>query len=133
MRHISKVLKDMADPGSFDAQYRSKEWKQRTKDCIRTYGCCRSCKRTNVMLHTHHVNYTKGVPLWEAKDEDLVVLCESCHKLITEAIREFRRAASFANAGTIASICLALQLMLQKHGESGTLRRLIKADEFYEP
>ena len=128
-KHISEVIKHLGVQKSFEAQYSDDRWKQRARDYRSSYGFCRSCRRKDVELHVHHVNYTKGVDLWDAEDDDLVVLCKSCHDLIHVAIRDFRKCASRCNASNIAAICLALKLMIQKHGDKGTLIRIANADE----
>ena len=132
MRHISKVFKDLANPSSFDSQYSDPRWKNKAYQFRRSCSGCASCKRINVELHVHHINYTPGVPIWEAKEGELVGLCKPCHDLIHVAIRDFRKIASHCNATNIAKISLSLQLMIQKYGDQGTLKRLIRADEFYE-
>ncbi len=129
MRHITSILKSMAAPGSFEGQYDDPRWRSRAKEFRRSYGYCSSCRRKGVEMHVHHVNYTNGQPLWDADDTDLVVLCKSCHDLIHVVIKDFRSTASRCNASNIAAICKALKLLLQKHGETGTIRRLIIADE----
>ena len=129
MPHISEILKNLGNKDSLDGRYSDDRWKQRAKDYRRSYKFCLSCRRTDVELHVHHVNYTPGTPIWEASDDDLVALCKSCHELMTAAIRDFRATVSRCNASNVAAICLALKLMIQKHGEKETLTRLSKADE----
>jgi len=37
-------------------------------------------------LHVHHIVYKKGLKPWEYDDDDLITLCDECHKYITEKI-----------------------------------------------
>ena len=44
---------------------------------------CRVCgakASDGVMLNVHHLFYKRGAAPWEYDDDDLVTLCESCHK-----------------------------------------------------
>lgn len=129
MKHVTEVLKNVVFPDSFSSSYSDPRWKERAKAYRKIAEGCNSCKRGGIQLYVHHVNYTPGVPIWEASDADLVCLCENCHALIHESIRTFRRVAARGNATSIAKISLALELMVQKYGELGTLIKLIEADE----
>ena len=41
---------------------------------------CQFCGATDKTLHVHHLKYN-GAP-WEADNQDLITLCEDCHKLL---------------------------------------------------
>lgn len=41
---------------------------------------CAQCNNKDETLHVHHKQYIKGRSAWEYDDEELVVLCESCHQ-----------------------------------------------------
>jgi hypothetical protein len=41
---------------------------------------CESCEDTSSTLHVHHRRYVKGRMVWEYSDDELQVLCETCHK-----------------------------------------------------
>ena len=43
---------------------------------------CRSCRDEEKTLHVHHLRYEKGFEPWEAEDDDLITLCESCHEAL---------------------------------------------------
>jgi 5-methylcytosine-specific restriction endonuclease McrA len=57
----------------------SPQWQARSAECIRKAGY--KCKKCGSMfgLQTHHKQYAN---LGNEKDEDLRVLCKSCHKEI---------------------------------------------------
>lgn len=40
---------------------------------------CQSCGSNTETLHVHHLNYT-GYNPWDAPENDLITLCEDCHK-----------------------------------------------------
>lgn len=41
---------------------------------------CESCEDGNKTLHVHHRIYRKGAEPWEYSNDELVCLCEQCHK-----------------------------------------------------
>lgn len=43
---------------------------------------CRSCDDGEKTLHVHHLRYIKGLDPWEAEEDDLITLCESCHEAL---------------------------------------------------
>ncbi len=48
-----------------------------------------NCPDLNAFLQVHHLRYCHGLLPWEYPDEDLVTLCETCHKAahkITEPV-----------------------------------------------
>lgn len=57
---------------------------KRSKIIERDNNCCQRC-RSEEELEVHHIHYA-GEP-WEAKDIELITLCEYCHKTI-EHIKE---------------------------------------------
>ena len=44
---------------------------------------CRACDFGNRTLHIHHTTYDKDLLPWEYENDDLITLCEDCHKIIT--------------------------------------------------
>jgi len=40
---------------------------------------CRSCGDDQKTLHVHHLKYDNCFP-WEAENDNLIILCEECHK-----------------------------------------------------
>ncbi len=113
--------------GSFQQQYSDDRWKRRAKEFRSTYGrFCQSCRREDVVLHVHHVNYQRDVPLWDHGDEDMAMLCEACHQQIHQTIKVFRVIAARCNATNIAAMTGILHKLIQQNGESETLVKLAK-------
>lgn len=44
---------------------------------------CQSCRNKENTLHVHHLLKMNNPNPWECKNEDLITLCESCHKAIS--------------------------------------------------
>lgn len=105
-------------------EYSDSRWIERSRQFRSGNRHCQSCRRSNVPLQTHHVNYTKGRHLWEYDDADLACLCESCHELITEVMREFRRSAAHCNASNLARIQLQLSHLLKTKGDQWLMIQL---------
>ena len=55
------------------------EWKIRRKQILKRdkYKCCKCDSKEN--LHVHHIWYIEGNMPWEAPNEHLQTLCETCH------------------------------------------------------
>ncbi len=49
---------------------------------------CQLCKDKETTLHIHHLKYIDENKPWEYKDKDLITLCEDCHKLVEEHIKD---------------------------------------------
>jgi hypothetical protein len=72
----------------FFAQYKDPRWqKKRLKIMERDEFSCVSCNTKDVTLNVHHrVPYRKDTKPWEYEDDELITLCEDCHKEISEII-----------------------------------------------
>lgn len=58
-------------------------WQRRRLDMLNAAGWkCRCCTAEDATLHVHHKRYFKGRMAWEYVDDELDVLCESCHKAL---------------------------------------------------
>jgi len=49
---------------------------------------CQSCENKELTLNVHHLAYHKNTMLWDYKNEELITLCEDCHKQITAFTNE---------------------------------------------
>lgn len=80
-----KVFKTNDD---FFAQYKDPRWqKKRLKIMERDEFACVSCNSKDNTLNVHHnVPYRKNTKPWEYEDDELVTLCEECHREITEIV-----------------------------------------------
>lgn len=73
----------------FSSQYltymRSPEWQARRAKSLRLAGNkCQVCGRKGVRLECHHNSYER---LGAERDNDLIMLCKSCHVFITWFLR----------------------------------------------
>lgn len=68
------------------------KWQEKRAEIIeRDDAHCRSCNfyggdspQIGEILHVHHIIYKKGLKPWEYNNDDLITLCDKCHKFITE-------------------------------------------------
>lgn len=67
---------------SYQEQLKDERWLKKRKEVLDTKGyiCCNCGARFG--LQVHHIKYEKGKMAWEYSLDDLVVLCEECHKKI---------------------------------------------------
>jgi hypothetical protein len=74
----------------FFAQYKDPRWqKKRLQIMERDEFTCCSCQAEHIPLNVHHkVPYRKNTKPWEYKDDELITICEDCHKKITNIRRE---------------------------------------------
>jgi len=73
---------------SYSEKLKDPRWqKVRLETLQRDFWTCRKCGDTETTLHVHHTLYSPGVEPWEYRREQLVTLCETCHKIEPEAFR----------------------------------------------
>jgi 5-methylcytosine-specific restriction endonuclease McrA len=61
---------------------KSRTWKSKRKGALRrALDRCQICYTNKETLHVHHRTYSR---LGREKASDLIVLCETCHKLFHE-------------------------------------------------
>jgi hypothetical protein len=66
---------------TYALKLRDPRWqKKRLQVLDRSEWRCQSCLDSESTLHVHHKQYFKGREPWEYDDDQLVVLCESCHE-----------------------------------------------------
>lgn len=58
---------------------------------------CFMCEATDSTLHVHHRQYFKNRMAWEYGNDQLVVLCDACHKKEHEAIDCAKKLQSLVN------------------------------------
>lgn len=62
-------------------QLKNPKWqKKRLEVFSRDNFSCAHCSNEEETLHVHHKKYLKNKMAWESPLEDLVTVCESCHK-----------------------------------------------------
>jgi hypothetical protein len=73
---------------NYTEQYKHPKWQKRRlnkMDSVMKFydkdtPCCEWCYNDEEQLHIHHKEYVKNRDIWDYKDDELLVLCESCHK-----------------------------------------------------
>ena len=66
---------------NYKSQYLHPKWQKRRLEMLESAVFqCQECEDTETTLHVHHKRYFKGRDIWDYSDEELIVLCEKCHK-----------------------------------------------------
>ena len=95
--------------------------KKRLRVLERDEWSCQICGDSESPLHVHHFIYEKGKDPWEAHDDMLTTLCESCHNYEHEneylSIETINRAMKGAGlfSEDIIEIALGFSLMKRFH------------------
>ena len=72
---------------TYSEKLKDPRWQKKRLEILnRDNFTCRNCRCTDKTLHVHHVIYS-GEP-WDVKNEYLITLCESCHKIHTKLDKE---------------------------------------------
>lgn len=75
----------------FKEQYKHPFWQKRRLEVLETAEfSCTCCGDDETQLHVHHRQYFKGRMIWEYADDELEVLCETCHQdahQVTDALK----------------------------------------------
>jgi hypothetical protein len=87
MKNVAQII----NGSSYLSQLNSKEWKQFSKIVREQRNFCECCRMGDRQLQVHHLFYEPDRQLWEYTNEEVVVLCESCHKEIHEQLKRFRK------------------------------------------
>lgn len=70
---------------AYGIKLRDPRWqKKRLQVLDRAQWRCEACGDTESTLHVHHKPYFKGRDPWEYDNDQLAVLCESCHEFTHE-------------------------------------------------
>lgn len=104
---------------SFLKDYNDPRWKEKQQRILNRDKKCFFCPLQygpNVLMDVHHINYTKGLKIWECPDEDLVAVCRECHNKVEDAIRAMR-ALLFVSLDNAEAIVNFLNL-LEAHPEA---------------
>ena len=65
---------------TYSEQLKHPNWQRRRLETLERHGWqCSDCGDADKTLHVHHKHYFKGRMAWEYSDDELTVLCESCH------------------------------------------------------
>ena len=70
---------------TYAEQYRHPQWQKRRLERLEKARFeCENCGDKEQTLHVHHIRYSKGANVWEYDDNELEVLCETCHAELHE-------------------------------------------------
>lgn len=65
---------------SYSEKLKDPRWQKKRLEVLEVAEwSCALCQDSESTLHVHHKQYIKGREPWEYDDNQLVVLCESCH------------------------------------------------------
>lgn len=86
MKTVSQIINN----SSYLAKLAAPEWKKFSAETRRLRDVCESCG-TKENLQVHHLFYDASRELWEYSNEDVCVLCDTCHKEMHAQLQKFRR------------------------------------------
>jgi hypothetical protein len=67
---------------TYSDKLKDPRWQKKRLEILeRDEWACRACTSTKDTLHVHHIKYEKSHEPWEAQDDELITLCESCHDI----------------------------------------------------
>jgi hypothetical protein len=76
---------------SYQEQLKDPRWKSYAAAIKEQRNFCENCRRRDVRVEVHHLFYEWDRMLWEYEQEEVVVLCSSCHSEIHEELKKFRK------------------------------------------
>lgn len=77
---------------SYSEQLKHPSWQKRRLEVLSGSDfTCQGCYDKETTLHVHHKQYFSGRMAWEYSDDELIVLCEDCHKEAHKSIDDLRR------------------------------------------
>jgi hypothetical protein len=91
---------------------------------------CRSCNDDISTLHVHHLRYDSKLLPWEYDNDDLITLCESCHK-VWGMIDQMLKASDYGweHVGVVVDLYNRLEMeSIEKY-----LKELEKQGKIIEP
>lgn len=67
-------------------------WQKRRLEIMqRDNFTCQICGHSDKQLHVHHLCYDKYKMPWEHDDDELITLCEDCHKAEHDSLKRIRK------------------------------------------
>ena len=85
----AKVLKSVS---RYQTELNSDKWKQFARNMRSLKGnFCNSCRMGNKVTNVHHVFYDPDRQPWEYAADEVVILCEDCHKRLHSHLNAFRK------------------------------------------
>lgn len=87
MRNIREIVGQV----TYREQLKDQRWREYARERKNDIGnCCQVCRRGDVAIQVHHWFYD-GRMAWEYKHDEVIVLCDPCHKLYHELLKDFRK------------------------------------------
>jgi hypothetical protein len=88
MKSLGSILKQ----SSYSQLLSTDEWRNFASSVRQRKGnFCQMCKRGGLITQVHHVFYESTRSITDYQDDELMVLCEGCHKDVHEQLRAFRK------------------------------------------
>lgn len=106
---------------NFFDQYKSPEWQKKRLEVLQKAEFhCQRCFDAESQLHVHHKRYVKGRKVWDYTDDELEVLCDSCHSIVHEEKQRLQDFfVSFPSEALDEFYWLLLGYSKDRHGPSG--------------
>ena len=86
-----KSVKIILNQSGYGKQIQSEKWIQFSKQIRSLRDVCECCRQGDRQLQVHHLFYDPARDLWDYTNEELVVLCDTCHRDLHESLKEFRK------------------------------------------
>lgn len=87
---------------AFLAKYRDPRWQRlRLKVMEEAEFMCQECYDETETLNVHHKLYRKDANPWDYELEELICLCEKCHKYIHQQKKRLNAALANQSTGTL--------------------------------
>jgi len=84
---------------------RDPRWQRRRLEIMaRDEFACLSCGDKERTLNVHHKRYRRGAKPWEYEDDQLITLCEDCHRSITVDAKAIAELVSNHGARGVSAI-----------------------------
>jgi len=73
---------------TYSEKLKDPRWQKRKKEILfLDNNKCRRCGTKFEMLNVHHLCYIKGREIWDYRDNQLITLCEICHRHTHEEMK----------------------------------------------
>ena len=86
---------------------KSPQWQEKRLERLNIANWeCENCGDKSNQLHVHHRQYFKGKKPWEYENEQLEVLCETCHESAHAMIEMTKQILSYSNHSDIFNLLI---------------------------
>ena len=86
-----KSIGEIFGSTSYASQIKDERWTAFAAGIRKQRNFCECCRRSGIVLQVHHLFYEFNRNLWDYDGDEVIVLCESCHKDIHEQLKQFRK------------------------------------------